>query len=63
MYGTNFYSATGLHGLHVGFALFSLGVVNYWMFGDKTYKELHSTLKLCAYYWHLVDNVWFDLLL
>jgi cytochrome c oxidase subunit 3 len=29
MYGTNFYSATGLHGLHVGFALFSLGVVNY----------------------------------
>lgn len=61
MYGTNFYCATGLHGLHVGFALFCLGVVHYLMLADKSYKELHSTLKLCAYYWHLVDIVWIGL--
>jgi len=63
MYGTIFYSATGLHGWHVGFACLAILLNIYWMLGDKTYKELHSYLKLCSLYWHVVDVVWIGLLI
>jgi len=61
MYGTTFYTATGLHGVHVGFALLGYSVVYFLILDDKIYKELHLYLKLWAYYWHLVDVVWISL--
>ena len=61
MYGTTFYNATGLHGIHVGFALLGYSIVYFFIVNDKIYKELHLYLKLWGYYWHLVDVVWIAL--
>jgi cytochrome c oxidase subunit 3 len=57
-YGSIFYLMTGFHGLHViGGLLFMLAVTGA-IGGRGSRLPAHSTVEVCAYYWHFVDVVW-----
>ena len=40
------------------FAVLGFILLWYSVITDKSYKELHSFLKVWSYYWHLVDIIW-----
>ena len=58
MYGSAFYCTTGLHGLHVTIGTLSFIILWFLIYYDHMYKELHLSLKLWAWYWHMVDIIW-----
>lgn len=63
IYGSIFFSLTGLHGLHVtGGALF-LTYIFAGSFRSQLSKDKHSVLLAASVYWHFVDVVWIFLMM
>ena len=56
-YGSIFYTATGIHGLHVIGGLAFMGAAAATIAG-RSKAPVHQTIEVCAYYWHFVDVVW-----
>lgn len=61
-YGSIFYTATGIHGLHVIGGLAFMGAVAATIAG-RSRAPAHQTVEVCSYYWHFVDVVWVALFL
>lgn len=58
IFGTNFYTLTGFHGLHVILGLIALSIVfGLIMWGDVK-KMTSSAIEGTELYWHFVDGVW-----
>ncbi|HEX2384132.1 MAG TPA: cytochrome c oxidase subunit 3 [Acidimicrobiales bacterium] len=57
-YGSIFYLMTGFHGLHVIGGLLFMVAVSAAILGRTSRAPAHSTLEVCAFYWHFVDVVW-----
>lgn len=58
IFGTNFYTLTGFHGLHVILGLVALCIVfGLIMWGDIK-KITSSAIEGTELYWHFVDGVW-----
>jgi cytochrome c oxidase subunit 3 len=57
-YGSIFYLMTGFHGLHVIGGLIFMAAVSAAILGRNSRAPAHSTVEVCAYYWHFVDVVW-----
>lgn len=58
VFGTNFYTLTGFHSLHVIIGIIALTVCLLMAFaGDFKNKKL-VTLRAVGWYWHFVDAVW-----
>jgi cytochrome c oxidase subunit 3 len=57
-YGSIFYLMTGFHGLHVIGGLIFMAAVSAAILGRDSRAPAHSTVEVCAYYWHFVDVVW-----
>jgi cytochrome c oxidase subunit 3 len=49
---------TGFHGLHVIGGLLFMAAVVAMISGRTSRAPVHSTMQVCAYYWHFVDVVW-----
>lgn len=61
-YGTIFYFATGLHGLHVTAGLIAFLFVIGRFFAVKNFGHREATSAIAiSYYWHFVDVVWIGL--
>jgi len=58
IYGSTFYSITGLHGLHVliGTIFLLVGIIRHIKYHFST--EHHFGLEAAIWYWHFVDVVW-----
>jgi cytochrome c oxidase subunit 3 len=63
VYGSTFYGATGLHGVHViiGTLFILVGLIR--VLNYHFTKRLHLGLELSLWYWHFVDVVWIFLFL
>jgi cytochrome c oxidase subunit 3 len=57
-YGSIFFLMTGFHGLHVVGGLLFMAAVAVAIAGRNSNAPAHSTVQVCAYYWHFVDVVW-----
>ena len=57
-YGSIFFVMTGFHGLHVIGGLLFMAAVVAMISGRTSRAPVHSTMQVCAYYWHFVDVVW-----
>ena len=58
IYGTTFYSLTGLHGFHVIVGTIFLGV-SLWRLSEHHFTVgNHIGYECAAWYWHFVDVVW-----
>lgn len=59
IYGSNFYLATGFHGLHVIIGTIFLGICYLRAIrGDFSKGNSHLGFEVAAWYWHFVDIVW-----
>ncbi len=58
LFGTQFYTLTGLHFLHVTAGVIMLAVLALLAFRGRSVGSYNSTLGPIAYYWHFVDVVW-----
>ncbi len=58
VYGSNFYMATGFHGLHVIIGSLFLGVCAYRAWKNDFSPKAHVGFEAAAWYWHFVDVVW-----
>ncbi len=63
IFGSTFYLATGLHGLHVIIGTIFLGVCLLRARKGHFTPERHFGLTAAAWYWHFVDVVWLFLFL
>ncbi len=61
IYGTVFYSLTGLHGLHVTAGVLVLTTVLIRVFLGHFSPARHFGIEGAVLYWHFVDIVWFAL--
>lgn len=58
VYGSNFYMATGFHGLHVIIGTTFLSVCAYRTWKNDFSPKAHIGFEAAAWYWHFVDVVW-----
>ena len=58
IFGTTFYAATGLHGLHVIVGTIFIFIVFLRFMDHHFYVENTLALDCAAWYWHFVDIVW-----
>lgn len=58
IYSSNFYLATGFHGLHVLLGIVSLLVCYVRMVKGRVTPKCHVGFECAAWYWHFVDVVW-----
>lgn len=58
VYGTAFYSLTGVHGLHVVAGLVALTAILVLSFTGFIRKERASGVEGAFIYWHFVDAIW-----
>lgn len=58
VYGSNFYMATGFHGLHVIIGTLFLSVCAYRVHQEDFSPKAHVGLEAATWYWHFVDVVW-----
>lgn len=63
VYGSTFYGATGLHGIHVIIGTLFLGVAFFRLLSFHFTKTHHLGFEAAAWYWHFVDVVWLFLYL
>jgi heme/copper-type cytochrome/quinol oxidase subunit 3 len=63
IYGSTFYGATGLHGLHVILGSIFLLVIWFRLFFYQLTQQHHFGFEAAAWYWHFVDVVWIFLFL
>ena len=54
VYGSTFFSLTGLHGIHIFVAVIFVGVATYRIFKDETSTEHALVLDTSLIYYHLV---------
>ncbi len=57
-YGSNFYMATGFHGIHVIIGTVFLSVCFIRLLKSHFTRTHHFGLEAAAFYWHFVDVVW-----
>lgn len=57
IFGSAFYTLTGIHTLHVTIGLLLLVLV-FWLMATKRLVGLSSGARAIEYYWHFVDVVW-----
>lgn len=57
IYGTTFYTLTGLHGLHVIIGSLFLAVCLYRIVAHHFTTQVHVGFEAAAWYWHFVDVV------
>ena len=58
IYGSTFYSCTGLHGLHVLLGTIALILTSIRIYLTHFSKNHHLGFEFAAWYWHFVDVVW-----
>ena len=58
VYGTAFFSLTGVHGLHVVFGIIALATILGLSFTGFIRKERLSGMEGAFLYWHFVDAIW-----
>jgi cytochrome c oxidase subunit 3 len=58
IYGTAFFSLTGVHGLHVIVGVIVLGLILALSFTGFVRKERLSGMEGAFLYWHFVDAIW-----
>lgn len=58
VYGTAFYSLTGVHGLHVAAGIVALSIIWGLSFTGFIRKERASGVEGAFIYWHFVDAIW-----
>ncbi len=58
IYGSTFFMATGLHGLHVIVGTAFLAVCLYRLVENQLWSKHHFGLVFALWYWHFVDVVW-----
>ena len=58
LFGTTFFTLTGMHGLHVLAGVVTLGVVMLLPPGPQTNERESGLLDAVAMYWYFVDGVW-----
>lgn len=58
IFGTNFFTLTGFHGLHVILGLFALLVVFVLIIRGRSHNMKSSAVEGTELYWHFVDGVW-----
>jgi len=58
VYGTVFYSLTGLHGLHVIIGSIFISICFYRFINLHFTTRHHVGFELASWYWHFVDVVW-----
>lgn len=58
VYGTSFFSLTGVHGLHVVAGVIVLGLLLALSFTGFVRKERLSGMEGAFIYWHFVDGIW-----
>lgn len=58
IYSSNFYMATGFHGVHVFIGTLFLAVCWVRAFRNKMTISHHISFEAAAWYWHFVDAVW-----
>lgn len=58
IYGTVFFSLTGLHGLHVIIGTIFITICFYRLLSLHFTTEHHIGFELASWYWHFVDVVW-----
>lgn len=59
IFGSNFFTLTGFHGLHVVLGLLALLTMLSLVIWDNNFHKLnHSAVEGTTLYWHFVDGVW-----
>jgi cytochrome c oxidase subunit 3 len=58
IFGTFFYTITGVHGSHVIVGLILQLFILILAFKNSFSKEKHTIIKAAGYYWHFVDAIW-----
>ncbi len=58
IYGTTFFSCTGLHGLHVILGTIALTITACRIYLLHFSRAHHIGFELAAWYWHFVDVIW-----
>lgn len=63
IYGTTFFTLTGLHALHVSMGVIMLTIILIRCLKGHFLPEHHFAFEAVSWYWHFVDVVWFFLFL
>ncbi|HEY3998870.1 MAG TPA: cytochrome c oxidase subunit I [Candidatus Xenobia bacterium] len=58
IFGTSFFTLTGVHGIHVLLGLVSLSVLLVLTWLGPTHQPTRNAVTAVSYYWHFVDVVW-----
>jgi len=58
VYGSLFFTITGIHGLHLIAGLILCIVILIWAFGNRLNVQEHDALSNVSLYWHFVGLVW-----
>ena len=58
VYGSAFFSLTGLHGLHVVIGSIFIGVCFFRFYDNQFTVKHHLGFEFASWYWHFVDVVW-----
>lgn len=58
IYGTTFFTLTGLHAMHVSIGIIMLTVILIRCFKGHFLPEHHFAFEAVSWYWHFVDVVW-----
>lgn len=58
IYGTTFYTLTGLHAMHVTVGIIMLSVIFVRCIKKHFHPEHHFAFEAVSWYWHFVDVVW-----
>ena len=58
VFGSIFFTITGLHGLHVKAAIVLLSVSTYRMYTDQITSEHSLGMDISIFYFHFTDVIW-----
>ena len=58
IYGTTFFTLTGLHAMHVSMGIIMLTIILIRSLKKHFLPEHHFAFEAVSWYWHFVDVVW-----
>ena len=58
LFGSSFYTLTGLHGAHVTVGVLWLLIQTFWIAKDWVRGDTGNAVEVAGLYWHFVDVVW-----
>lgn len=58
IYGSTFFTLTGLHAMHVSIGVIMLAIILIRVLRGHFYPEHHFAFEAVSWYWHFVDVVW-----